>query len=742
MKKHFFTAVGLSVMLAGSVILPGVSPAAAQSSSLSVIERVDTTENGFVHSKYINEDGVEVSLSGHTSISTNKRKASFLPSSYDSRDNGIITPIKDQGVTGGCWAFAAIKSLEADSILQNLSELAGTDYSESHLIWYAYNRLTDSTDPLYGDYLSTQVTNSSDYYNLGGNAYIASFILANWWGAVLENKAPFSADTTQELQQMARSMRNEPASLRSQSEVHLKEARFFENTDLSGIKEAVMEHGAVDVALYYNASNMYHSSSVTSAYETSHTEDDANHCVTIVGWDDDFNTFSSEAPGSGAWLIANSYGEDYSLSNSGYYWVSYYDTSLCEFSTFEAESTDTYDTNFQYDGIGWGDLYYDTVDITFANIFTNGTDSPRSIGAAGFYTNSTDQKYKIEVYRSITGTLPTSGTLVPECTTYGTVPNSGYHTISLAEPVAVAAGETFSIVVTFYSENGSTVYVSIEGSSDPFSTHYSSQSGQSFVYSDGKWSDNTSFKIGRFSRNMNNVCLKALAHTITESEYQKQEEVHASQTPAAFPEPSDSTPQTPGNTPVSTPAETGVSTISPEAPLQTPDPATPANSFSPETSPATAAPLPSDDAGQMTPFSSLTPSPSSSPKPSASPVSATPGPTGTPNAPGNSTNSKTTITAGDNGTVSSSGSGTLIVVKKTKLTLRKGKSSKVPITVKPASMKKKLTYKSKNKKIASVNKNGIIHAKKKGTTRIIIKTPDKAKIKIKLIVKKSLKTSR
>lgn len=741
MKKHFFTAVGLSVMLAGSVILPDVSPAAARSSSLSVIERIDTSENGFVHSKYINEDGEEVSLSGHASTSANKRKSSSLPSSYDFRENSAITPVKNQGVTGGCWAFAAIKSLEADSILQNLSDPAGTDYSESHLIWYAYNRLTDTTSPLYGDYLSTQVTNSSDYYNLGGNAYIASFILANWWGAVSENKAPFAADTTQELKQMARSMKNQPESLRSQSEVHLKETRFFEKNDLSGIKEAVMEHGAVDAALYYNTSNMYHSSSVTSAYETSHTEDDANHCVTIVGWDDDFNTFSSETPGSGAWLIANSYGEDYSMSNNGYYWVSYYDTSLCEFSTFEAESTDTYDTNFQYDGIGWGDLYYDTADITFANIFTNGTDSPRSIGAAGFYTTAADQKYKIEVYRNITGTLPTSGTLVPECTTYGTVPNSGYHTISLTEPVAVAAGETFSVVVTFYSENGSTVYVSIEGSSDPFSTHYSSRSGQSFVYSDGKWSDNTAFKIGRFSRNMNNVCLKALAHTITESDYQKQEEAHASQTPATSPEPSDSTPQTPGNTPVSTPAETGVPTISPESPFQTPDPATPANSFSPETSPTTAAPLPSDDAGQMTPFSSLTPSLSSSPKPSDLPVSATPAPTAATNVSGDNAKTAVTITTGGNRTVSSS-SGTLIIVNKTKLILQKGKSSKVPITVKPESMKKKLTYKSKNKKIAIVNKKGIIHAKKKGTTKIIIKTPDKAKIKIKLIVKKSLKTSR
>lgn len=36
----------------------------------------------------------------------------------------------------------------------------------------------------------------------------------------------------------------------------------------------------------------------------------ANHCVTIVGWDDNYprDNFANRPSGDGAWLIANSYG--------------------------------------------------------------------------------------------------------------------------------------------------------------------------------------------------------------------------------------------------------------------------------------------------------------------------------------------------------------------------------------------------------------------------------------------------
>lgn len=664
-KITHLTALFLAAVLPLTGVLSGLPEASASASSLSVIEHVDiANNNGLIRSKYVDENGNEVTISSRKNTK-NTRTESSLPASYDSREHGAVTPIKNQGVTGSCWAFAALKALESDSILQNLSTLAGTDYSESHLVWYTYDPLSDKTDPLYGDYFSSQTTDSGGYYNLGGNAYYASYILADWWGAAAEEKAPFSADTNQALRKMIQSMSSKSDTLRTEADVHLKNADFYDPSDISGIKNAIMEHGSVDVSVYYDTSNMYHTSTVTSAYESSHDAEDANHCVTIIGWDDSFNTFSENAPASGAWLIANSYGENYSYSTNGYYWLSYYDSSLCEICTFEAEASDKYDTNFQYDGIGWGDLYVDTEDISFANVFTNNADSPRRIGAAGFYTATDDQPYKIEISRQLTGSSPDSGTRIDKCTTYGTVEHSGYHTISLSDSVAVAAGERFSVVVTFYAENDNKVYVPIEGTSNPSSSRYSSKSGQSYVYSEGKWMDNTSVQLGSSHRNMNNVCLKALASTISDTEYEQQQQ----------------------NEPL------------------------PASSAPASESPA---------ASTTTPGTTVSPSPQASAAPSPSNPAVTKTPSVSPSPAGNS-----------------SAQNVVVVVKKKKVTLRKGKSKKIPIRVTPADHFKTLSFRSKNKKIATINKNGKIKAKKKGKTKIIVKIPNGTKISIKVIVKKS-----
>lgn len=70
-----------------------------------------------------------------------------------------------------------------------------------------------------------------------------------------------------------------------------------------------------------------------------------------------------------------------------------------------------------------------------------------------------------------------------------------------------------------------------------------------------------------------------------------------------------------------------------------------------------------------------------------------------------------------------------------KLTLKKGKSAALAVTVTPITSKQKVTYKSSNKKVAAVTSKGKITAKKPGKAKITVKS-GKKKVVITVTVKK------
>lgn len=66
--------------------------------------------------------------------------------------------------------------------------------------------------------------------------------------------------------------------------------------------------------------------------------------------------------------------------------------------------------------------------------------------------------------------------------------------------------------------------------------------------------------------------------------------------------------------------------------------------------------------------------------------------------------------------------------------LKPKKKLRLSVTVAPATSKQKVTYTSSNKKIAQINGKGVITAKKKGTTKITVKSGKKT-VRIKVQVK-------
>lgn len=501
-------------------------------SKIDTITRVyDDSDSDMIQYHYIDENGKQTDVLESASTTTAKhpllsKKDSDIPDSYDLRSVNAVTSVKDQGLTGCCWAFAAIKSLESNLILKGLSSANNTDLSESHLAWYSLHTSKQTSDALYNEGVSISNSDNSSAYQSGGSALLGIFALARWSGAVYESTAPFSGNTLTAISNMGNKMSTTDASLRYRRNYLLSDATCYDNASRDEIKKALMTNGAIDVSFYYNENyeNVTGGKQV-SYYQTRYTNeeafDEANHSVTIIGWDDSYSkeNFGTKNPPSsdGAWLIANSYGTSY--GQDGYFWISYEEPSLTEFYSFQAAAASTYDNNYQYDAAGWGSAISsnDSTPLSAANIFTANSSYTQLLKAVGIYTVTDNQPYTIKIYRNVTAGKPTSGTLVSTIT--GTQAYQGYHTVSLPNAISLTAGEKFSVVITYDRKDKNTGYIPIEGANasyDSLNLTYTSNVGESFLYTYVENANGTSgnwgwYDIQKYGNQtvQNNVCIKA-----------------------------------------------------------------------------------------------------------------------------------------------------------------------------------------------------------------------------------------
>lgn len=534
--KIFCTALAAGIALSG---LSDVSPVSAKEKTtldnMSVVSRVVSGNNdGLLRYSYVDENGNAIDFDTSSASASSKRKeATSVPSSYDLRNYNQVTSVRDQGITGSCWAFAALKAMESNSILNGLNTVDTADYSESHLSWYTYNPITDTNSSMYGDgntltgitppsniFYPSGVSRTLNAYDAGGSALSAIFTLATWSGAESESAAPFTADTLSDEQQMINTMKSNGESLRYDSYAHLQNADCLDNSSRDTIKKAIMNQGALNVSLYYDSVGFETgTNSGKSYYQTKLTGKKAiqaaNHCVTLIGWDDSYskNNFNagSRPSSNGAWLIANSYGSDY--NDNGYFWVSYEEPSLSDIYTMAAESTANYENIYQYDGNGWSNgTAFPSGDITGANVFTSGSSFEETLNAVSFYTMTDNQKYTVKIYKNLTGDTPDTGTLASSCTVSGTADYSGYHTVKLPTSCTLSPGSKFAVTITYKydSSSGHEAYIPYEGESESYDGvlySYGSKQGQSFIYAndDKTWYDCTTID----NRVMNNLPIKA-----------------------------------------------------------------------------------------------------------------------------------------------------------------------------------------------------------------------------------------
>ncbi|WP_455717721.1 C1 family peptidase, partial [Anaerosporobacter sp.] len=224
-----------------------------------------------------------------------------VPESYSAVDLNYVSNVKNQGGYGTCWAFGAINTAES-SMIKKYGFPVATDYSELHLAYNFYHTQVDPLGNTAGD--STTATGST-YLDRGGNSIFTVKNFANWVGAADESVANYSSASSYETD-MAKKTAEEKTALSFNDLAHMQNAYIIKDTDESTIKQLIMDNGAGTISYYASDSSGYNST--TGAYYQNGTTSQ-NHCVSVVGWDDNYavSNFNSSKcpPGPGAWLIKN-----------------------------------------------------------------------------------------------------------------------------------------------------------------------------------------------------------------------------------------------------------------------------------------------------------------------------------------------------------------------------------------------------------------------------------------------------
>lgn len=118
-----------------------------------------------------------------------------LPESYDLRDYGYVTPVKNQSPWGTCWAFADTAASEVSilSAMGKTYEETGLDLSERLLAWFSYEPIpeTGGEHAGQGTHYSTDLVAQNARLDRGGWGRNAIVMYSSGVGPVSESVVPY-----------------------------------------------------------------------------------------------------------------------------------------------------------------------------------------------------------------------------------------------------------------------------------------------------------------------------------------------------------------------------------------------------------------------------------------------------------------------------------------------------------------------------------------------------------------------
>ncbi|WP_111682835.1 C1 family peptidase [Winogradskyella tangerina] len=215
---------------------------------------------------------------------------------FDLRDVNGVTPAKNQGTCGTCWAFSVISAIESSHLIINN---ATNDLSEQQLVDCA--RL----DPPYQEY-GNNCKGSHPYL-------VLDWMTKNDIELNTENQQPYVGPRQNCLTQNGNNIR-------------VSNWGELRNPSIQEIKNAIVKHGALTSGVYADKRwQNYKSGQILNRYTTKKP----NHAISVVGWDDTKQ----------AWLIKNSWGT--SWGDMGFGWVGYGKEAMKDFNWLDVARLDS-----------------------------------------------------------------------------------------------------------------------------------------------------------------------------------------------------------------------------------------------------------------------------------------------------------------------------------------------------------------------------------------------------------------